>query len=38
MKNVSQRPTQASSRPVTPDRRRVGLEVSSIDAITLSYG
>jgi hypothetical protein len=36
MKNLSQRPTEASSRPVTPDRRKVGLEVSSIDAVTLS--
>jgi hypothetical protein len=34
----SQRPTEASSRPVTPDRRKVGLEVSSIDAVTLSDG
>ena len=36
MKNLSQRPTEASSRLVTPDRRKVSLEVSSIDAVTLS--
>ena len=36
MKNLSQRPTEASSGPVAPDRRKVGLEVSSIDAVTLS--
>ena len=36
MRNLSQRPTEASSRPVTPDRRKVGLEVSSIDSVTLS--
>jgi len=38
MRNLSQRPTEASSRPVTPDRRKVGLEVSSIDSVTLSDG
>jgi len=38
MRNLSQRPTEASSRPVTPDRRKVGLEVSSIDSVTLSEG
>jgi len=37
-KNLSQRPTEASSRPVTPDRRKVGLDVSSIDGVTLSDG
>ena len=37
-KNLSQRPTEASSRPVTPDRRKVGLAVSSIDGVTLSDG
>jgi len=37
-KNLSQRPTEASSRLVTPDRRKVGLEVSSIDGVTLSDG
>jgi hypothetical protein len=34
-KNLSQRPTEASSRPVTPDRRKADLEVSSIDGVTL---
>ena len=34
--NLSQRPTEVSTRPVTPDRRNVDLEVSSIDAVTLS--
>ena len=29
---------EASSRPVTPDRRKVGLEVSSIEGVTLSDG
>jgi hypothetical protein len=38
MRNLSKRPTEASSRPVTPDRRKVGLEVSSIDSVTLSDG
>jgi hypothetical protein len=38
MRNLSQRLTEASSRPVTPDRRKVGLEVSSIDIVTLSDG
>jgi hypothetical protein len=38
MRNLSQRPTEASGRPVTPDRRKVGLEVSSIDSVTLSDG
>jgi hypothetical protein len=37
-KNLSQRPTEASSRPVTPDCRKVGLEVSSTDDVTLSDG
>jgi len=36
MKNLGQRPAEASSRPVTPDRRKAGLEVSSIDRVTLS--
>jgi hypothetical protein len=35
-KNLSQRPMEASSRPVTPDRMKVGLEVSPVDAVTLS--
>jgi hypothetical protein len=38
MRNLSQRPTEASSRPVTPDQREAGLEVSSIDGVTLSDG
>jgi hypothetical protein len=38
MRNLSQRPTEVSSRPVTPDRRKVGLEVSSVDGMTLSEG
>ena len=38
MKNLSQRPTEASSRPVRLDRGKVGLKVSSIDAVTLSDG
>jgi hypothetical protein len=38
VKNLSQRHTEASSRPVTPARRKVGLEVSSIDAVTLATG
>ena len=38
MKNLSQRHTEASSRPVTPDRRKAGLEVGSIDGVTLSDG
>jgi len=37
-KNLSQRPTEASSRPVTPDRKKVGLEVSPVDGVTLSDG
>ena len=31
MKKLSQRPTEVPSRLVTPDRRKVGLVVSSID-------
>ena len=38
MKNLSQRPTEASSRPLRPDQGKVGLEVSSIDGVTLSDG
>jgi len=38
MKNLSQRATEASSRPVTPDRRKASLKVSLIDAVTLSDG
>jgi hypothetical protein len=38
MKNLSQRPTEASSGSVTPDRRTAGLEVSLIDGVTLSDG
>ena len=37
-KNLSQRPTEASSRLVTPDRRKADLEVSSIDGLKLSDG
>jgi len=36
--NLGQRPAEASSGSVTPDRRTVGLEVSSIDGVTLSDG
>jgi hypothetical protein len=37
-KNLSQRPTEASADQSRPDRREVGLEVSSIDGVTLSDG
>jgi hypothetical protein len=37
-KNLSQQPTEASSRPVTSDRRKVGLDVSFSDGVTLSDG
>jgi hypothetical protein len=37
-KNLSQRPTEAPSRPVTPDWRKADLEVSSIDGLMLSDG
>jgi [ribosomal protein S5]-alanine N-acetyltransferase len=37
-KTLGQRPMEASSRLVTQDRRKVGLEVSSIDGVTLSDG
>jgi hypothetical protein len=38
MKNLSQRPTEASSKQVAPDRGKVGLEVSSIHGVTLGDG
>jgi tRNA-Thr(GGU) m(6)t(6)A37 methyltransferase TsaA len=38
MKNLSQRPTETSSKPVAPDPRKAGLEVSSIHGVTLSDG
>ena len=38
MQNLGQRPAEASSRSVTPDRRKAGLEVSPVDAVTLSDG
>jgi hypothetical protein len=38
MKNLRQLLAEASSRPVTPERREVGLEVSSIDGVTPSGG
>ena len=36
MQNLGQRRAEASSRSVTPDRRKAGLEVSPIDGVTLS--
>jgi len=38
MQNLGQRPAEASSRSVTPDRRKAGLEVSPVDAVTVSDG
>ena len=38
MKNLGQRAAEASSGSVTPGRRKVGLEVSPVDAVTLSDG
>ena len=38
MQNLGQRRAEASSRSVTPDRRKAGLEVSPVDAVTLSDG
>jgi hypothetical protein len=37
MKKSHQRPTEASARPVTPDRRKADLEVWSIDGIVVMF-
>ena len=37
-RNLGHSSTEASSRPVTPNRPNVGLEVSLIDGVTLSDG
>jgi len=38
MQNLGQRRAEASSRSVTSDRRKAGLEVSPVDAVPLSDG